>query len=108
MQHSGLMRQALLTRNCLETTAWLTRSVLKVLNGTDYFYEWRGDSAALLRFVRVQDVGWYLEQIEGGESVSEKTQQQVTEACSRLSVMCACEPNGFDSAFLEKILSAVT
>ena len=59
---------------------------------------------------RVQDVGWYLEQIEAvdGESVSEKTQQQVTEACSRSPVMCACEPNGFDSAFLEKILSAVT
>ena len=52
-------------RNCLETPAWLTRSVLKVLNGTDYFYEWRGDPAAVLRFVRVQDVGWYLEQIEG-------------------------------------------
>jgi hypothetical protein len=51
-----------------------------------------------------------LEQIEGvdGESVSEKTQQQVTEACSRSPVMCACEPNGFDSAFLEKVLSAVT
>ena len=97
-------------RNCLETPAWLTRSVLKVLNGTDYFYEWRGDPAAVLRFVRVQDVGWYLEQIEGvdGEAVSEKTQQQVTEACSRSPVMCACEPNGFDSAFLEKVLSAVT
>ena len=52
-------------RNCLETPTWLTRSVLKVLNGTDYFYEWRGDRAAVLRFVRVQDVGWYLEQIEG-------------------------------------------
>src|SRR4051795_7928410 len=50
-------------RNCLETPAWLTRSVLKVLNGTDYFYERRGDPAAVLRFVRVQDVGWYLEQI---------------------------------------------
>ena len=97
-------------RNCLETPAWLTRSVLKVLNGTDYFYEWRGDRAAVLRFVRVQDVGWYLEQIEGvdGGGVSEKTQQQVTEACSRSPVMCACEPNGFDSAFLEKVLSAVT
>ena len=89
---------------------WLTRSVLKVLNGADYFYEWRGDPAALLRFVRVQDVGWYLEQIEGvdGESVSEKTQQQVTDACSRSPVMCACEPNGFDSAFVERVLSAVT
>ena len=43
-----------------------------------------------------------------GESVSEKTQQQVTEACSRSPVMCACEPNGFDSVFLEKVLSAVT
>ena len=54
--------------------------------------------------------GWYLEQIEevDGEGVSEKTQQQVTEACSRSPVMCACEPNGFDSAFLEKVLSAVT
>ena len=84
--------------------------MLKVLNGTDYFYEWRGEPAAVLRFVRVQDVGWYLEQIEGvdGEGVSEKTQQQVTEACSRSPVMCACEPNGFDSAFHEKILSAVT
>src|SRR4051794_6228908 len=97
-------------RNCLETPAWLTRSVLKVLNGTDYFYEWRGDRGAVLRFVRVQDVGWYLEQIEGvdGGGVSEKTQQQVTQACSRSPVMCACEPCGFDSAFLEKVLSAVT
>src|SRR3954465_11396554 len=97
-------------RNCLETPAWLTRSVLKVLNGTDYFYEWGGDRAAVLRFVRVQDVGWYLEQIEGvdGEAVSEKTQQQVTDACSRSPVMCACEPNDFDSAFLQKVLSAVT
>jgi hypothetical protein len=43
-------------RNCLETRAWLTRSVLKVLNGTDYFYEWRGGPAAVLRFVRVQSV----------------------------------------------------
>jgi hypothetical protein len=40
--------------------------------------------------------------------VSEKTQHQVTEACSRSPVMCACEPNDFDSAFLEKVLSAVT
>ena len=64
----------------------------------------------MLRFVRVQDVGWYLEQIEGvdGEAVSEKTQQQVTEASSRSPVMCACEPNGFDSVFLEMVLSAVT
>src|SRR3954453_6630326 len=85
-------------RNCLETPTWLTRSVLKVLNGTDYFYERRGDPAAVLRFVRVQDVGWYLEQIEGfgGEAVSDTP------------VMCACEPNGFDSGFLEKVLSAVT
>ena len=85
--------------------------MLKVLNGTDYFYEWRGDRAAVLRFVRVQDVGSFLEQIEGfnGEGVSwEKTQQQVTDACSRSPVMCACEPCGFDSAFLEKVLSAVT
>ncbi len=97
-------------RNCLETPTWLTRSVLKVLNGTDYFYEWQGEPAAVLRFVRVQDVGWYLEQIEGvdGGGVSEKTQQQVTEAGSSSPVMCACEPNGFDSAFLEKVLSAVT
>jgi len=96
-------------RNCLEAPAWLTRSVLKVLNGTDYFYEWRGDRAAVLRFVRVQDVGWYLEQIEGvdGGGVSEKTQQQVTDACSRSPVICACEPCAFDSAFLEKVLSAV-
>ena len=64
----------------------------------------------MLRFVRVQDVGWYLEQIEGvdGGGVSEKTQHQVTEACSRSPVMCACELNDFDSAFLEKVLSAVT
>ena len=97
-------------RNCLEAPTWLTRSVLKVLNGRYYFYEWRGDRAAVLRFVRVQDVGWYLEQIEGvdGGGVSEKTQQQVTDACSRSPVMCACEPCGFDSAFLEKVLSAVT
>src|SRR3954451_316558 len=79
-----LQRTGAELRNCLEAPTWLIRSVLKVLNGTDYFYEWGGDHAAVLRFVRVQDVGWYLEQIvevDGG-AVSEKTQHQLSDACS--------------------------
>ena len=97
-------------KNCLETPQWLARSVLKVLNGTDYFYEWRGEQRALLQFVRLLDVGWYLEQIEGldGEGVSEATQTQILATCSRCPVMCAYEPTGFESAFREKLLSAMT
>jgi hypothetical protein len=96
-------------KNCLETPQWLARSVLKVLNGTDYFYEWRGEQRALLQFVRLLDVGWYLEQIEGSEreDVSETTQKQIVETCSGSPIMCACDPTGFESAFREKLLSAM-
>jgi hypothetical protein len=83
--------------------------VLKVLNGTDYFYEWRGEQRALLQFVRLLDVGWYLEQIAGfdGEGVSATTQKQIVETCSGAPAMCACEPIGFESALREKLLSAM-
>src|SRR5215212_1872539 len=47
-----LPRTAAELRTCRETPAWLTRSVLKVPDGTHYFYEWRGDPAAVRRFVR--------------------------------------------------------
>ena len=51
--------------------------MLKVLNGTDYFYEWGGEQRALLQFVRLQDIGWYLEQIESvdGEDISEMSSE---------------------------------
>jgi hypothetical protein len=96
-------------RNCLEAPRWLARSVLKVLNGTDYFYVWRGEQPALLQFVRLLDVGWYLEQIEGfhGDGVSETTQTQILATCSGSAVMCACEPTGIESAFREKLLGAM-
>jgi hypothetical protein len=83
--------------------------VLKVLNGTVYFYEWGGEQRALLQFVRLQDVGWYLEQIEcvDGEDISEMSQKAVIETCLGSPVMCACQQTGFDSAFRDKILSAV-
>jgi hypothetical protein len=44
-----------------DTRAWAShvgRAMLKVINGTRYSYEWRGDQPALLSFVRVQNVGW--------------------------------------------------
>jgi hypothetical protein len=106
---AALHRIGIELKNCLETPSWLARSVLKVLNGTDYFYEWRGEQRALLQFVRLLDVGWYLEQIEGieGEGVSETTQQQIIDTCSGSPVMCAYEPTGFESAFREKLLSAM-
>jgi hypothetical protein len=106
---AALHRIGVELKNCLETPQWLARSVLKALNGTDYFYEWRGEQRALLQFVRLLDVGWYLEQIEGfdGRGVSETTQKQIIETCSGAPVMCACEPTGFDSAFREKLLGAM-
>ena len=57
--------------------------MLKVLNGAVYFYEWGGEQRALLQFVRLQDIGWYLEQIESvdGEDISETSQKGVIETC---------------------------
>jgi hypothetical protein len=105
---TALHRIGVELKNCLATPRWLAQAVLKVLNGTVYFYEWRGEQRALLQFVRLQDIGWYLEQIESvdGEDISEMSQKAVIETCLGSPVMCAYQ-TGFDSAFRDKILSAV-
>ena len=106
---TALHRIGVELKNCLSAPRWLAQAVLKVLNGTVYFYEWGGEQRALLQFVRLQDIGWYLEQIESvdGEDISEMSQKAVIETCLGSPVMCACQQTGFDSAFRDKILSAV-
>ena len=53
-------------------------AVMSVINGNRYFYELR-DEPALLEFVRIGPLGWYLRQISGprNETVSDETRDHV-------------------------------
>jgi hypothetical protein len=100
--------------NCLGNSYWLAQAVLKILNGTTYFYEWRGEQPALLSFVRLQDLGWFLHEIEGVEHqpIRHSTREQIVWACSHALHMCPfakpSDSDWNDAGFGELILGSST
>jgi hypothetical protein len=101
-------------RNCLGDPYWLAQAVLKILNGTTYFYEWRGGQPALLSFVRIQDLGWFLHEIEGVEHqpIQHSTREQIVQACSHAPHMCpfakSSDSDWTDGGFSDLALGLLT
>jgi hypothetical protein len=72
-------------KNCLTTDQRQREAVLRVLNGSRYFYEWCGPEPALLEFCRIGPVGWYLVQARGRRNRNVPDQER-DEILRRLSV----------------------
>src|SRR5829696_1532299 len=101
--------------NCLRHRYWASRAILKVINGARYFYEWRGDQPALLSFVRLQNVGWFLDEVEAAnqDAVSENTRREIMWAFSGAADLCSFQADKFfgwdqDSAFVESVIGCLS
>jgi hypothetical protein len=101
--------------NCLKHRYWASRAILKVINGARYFYEWRGDQPALLSFVRLQNVGWFLDEVEGANDipVSEYTRREIIRAFTGAVDLCPFQADKFygwdqDSAFVESVIGCLS
>jgi hypothetical protein len=86
-----------------------------VINGAKFFYEWRGDQPALLSFVRLQNVGWYLDEVEAAnqDAVSENTRRDIIQACSSAANLCPFQADKFfewdqDSAIVESVTGCLS
>jgi hypothetical protein len=101
--------------NCLKHRYWASRAILKVINGARYFYEWRGDEPALLSFLQVQNVGWFLDEVEGANQdvVSEETRRDIMRAFAGAADLCPFQADKFfgwdqDSAFVESVIGSLS
>jgi hypothetical protein len=86
-----------------------------VINGARYFYELRGDQPALLSFLRLEKVGWFLDEVEGATDipVSEYTRRDIIRAFSGAADLCPFQANKFygwnqDSAFVESVIGCLS
>jgi hypothetical protein len=62
---ADMVRAAERFANCLRGTEQQRSVTLNVLSGMAYYYLWEGDECALLKFVRLLDIGWYLGESAG-------------------------------------------
>lgn len=76
--------------NCLATSDRQRQAIVRVINGEQYFYEWKGEHPALLECRRVGDVGWYLQQVRGpnNRDVSQSTRDAISGTLAHVSFFC--------------------
>jgi hypothetical protein len=77
-------------QNCLRDTDRQLRAVMSVINGNRFFYELRAEPA-LLEFVRIGSLGWYLRQACGPENrpISERARSGLILALAKNPSYCA-------------------
>jgi hypothetical protein len=64
--------------------------VLRVLNGTKYFYEWSGSEGAIVELVRFNTIGWYAyARARRNDDVSHSTRRELTREFSLAPNICA-------------------
>jgi hypothetical protein len=64
--------------------------VLRVLNGTKYFYEWSGSERAIVELVRFNSIGWYASDVRArrNDDVSHFTRRELTREFSLAPNIC--------------------
>lgn len=69
-------------RNCLRSSDVLAGSLIAVLSGRRYFYQWGGEQQALLEFSKIGDFGWILTECAGrnNDPISRATAKQIKAA----------------------------
>lgn len=79
-----LKQTGLRFNNCLAITHIRRAAALQILTGFQYYYLWEADTPAILKFIRVLDVGWYLEDCLGPNNVDlpEKQKREMFDALS--------------------------
>ncbi len=76
--------------NCLRGFHRERQSVLTVINGVEYLYEWCGHEPALLLFQRVGSIGWFLKEARGRKNaeVSDETRAEILKSLASASSLC--------------------
>lgn len=87
-------------KNCLRGGEYLRELSRRVVDGTTYFYEWRGEEAALLMFRRVGRLGWYLSESGGAGNhwLSAGSRDAIVAELRRIREICPLvdvDPVGF-------------
>ncbi|WP_172122507.1 hypothetical protein [Devosia sp. 919] len=92
----GLDEIARKFNNCLGHETMRRKTVLSILNGVRYFYEWRGEEPAVLEFGKLGQVGWCLLQTRGERNhyVAEETRFGILAACANFPMVCATDGLG--------------
>jgi len=87
---SRLLEIAREFQNCLWNTDSQLDAVMSVINGNRFFYEVR-EEPALLEFIRIGSLGWYLRDFCGprNKAVSERTREKVLHSLTQRPSFCA-------------------
>jgi hypothetical protein len=76
--------------NCLRGFHRERQSVLSVINGVEYVYEWRGPEPVLLLFQRIGSIGWFLKEARGRKNaeVSGSTRDRILRCLASTPTLC--------------------
>lgn len=79
--------------NCLTQRIRERQTVLDILNGHRFLFEWRGEERALLDFRRLGPIGWHLHEVRGprNQAAAEATRDAIVDLLARIPLVCVVD-----------------
>lgn len=77
------------------------RDIMKIFNGTKYFYHWTGDEQAIIELIAVGGVGWFVRDARGpnNESISLRTRRTIARTFAQTDNICPVRLTVRDSVY---------